>query len=158
SVQTIYGPARVSSKAAIKAQVDVLTPNGGTNIYAALQAAYQAAARGGDERQLRRVIFLTDGLPTVGNTDAAAIQAMSSGYNEQHLGLTTIGVGHDAGVALLRGLAVHGGGNFYFLESGAAISDVFKEEFKLFIAPLAYDVDLSFDVGTPYAVRTLYGT
>jgi Ca-activated chloride channel homolog len=158
SVQTVYGPARVSNVAAIEAEVDGIYPTGGTNIYDALQAGYRAALAGGDERQLRRVIFVTDGLPTVGDTSDLDIERMSQGYAEQHVGLTTIGVGHDAGLGLLRALAVNAGGNFYFVENAAAIHDVFDEEFKLFVAPLAYDVDLSFDVGSPYAVRTLYGT
>jgi len=157
-VETLFGPARVSDRAALKSKLAGLFPGGSTNIYDALDAAYRAALANSDETRLRRVIFLTDGLPTVGDTSSADISAMSLGYNVKHVGLTTIGVGRDAGLPLLRGLAEQGGGNFYFLESAQAIAEVFKEELAVFVAPLAYDVELSFDVGAPYKVGELFGT
>ena len=45
---------------------------------------------------------------------------MSAAFNEQHLGLTTIGVGSDVNAQLLRTLAEGGAGNFYFIEQPSA--------------------------------------
>lgn len=159
-VQTLFGPMRMgdADRAELKRKVNALYPGGSTNIYDALKRGYDAALVGADEQHQSRVIFLTDGLPTTGITDAAAIQTMSAGYNERYLGLTTIGVGLDAGLRLLRALSEQGAGNFYFIEKPEAAREVFTQELAFFVAPIAYDVDLSFDAGAPYAVAALHGT
>lgn len=157
SVDRLYGPAAVVDRAAIKGIIDELEPRGSTNIYAALEQAYEEVLHSSDSHQ-RRVIFLTDGLPTVGTTNGDAIARMSAGYNERHVQLTTIGVGLDAGLPLMRRLAEQGGGNFYFLENPKAATEVFTEELRFFVAPIAYDLDLSFDTGRAYGVGGLYGT
>jgi Ca-activated chloride channel family protein len=156
-VKVLYGPAAVVDRERIKAIVDQLRPEGATNIHDALERGYQEALRGLDDHQ-RRVIFLTDGLPTAGNTSPEAIRQMSAGYNERYVQLTTVAVGLDAGLTLLRGLAEQGGGNFYFLEDPEAAREVFVEELRFFVAPIAYDVSLSFDSGRAYGVKALHGT
>jgi Ca-activated chloride channel family protein len=158
-VNTVFGPAKVTDKAALEGMVGEIAPAGGTDIYGGLDAGYRAVlgSNGGDTEQ-RRVIFLTDGLPTAGIQDLARIRAMSLGYNQQYVGLTTIGLGSDVNVALLRGLAETGGGNFYYIEKPEAVREVFMEELTFFVAPIAYDLELTFSELPGYALRTVHGT
>jgi Ca-activated chloride channel family protein len=157
-IQTLFGPARVTDKTAIKALVDSVQPRGSTDIYDGLEAGYKAALSVGDETQQRRVIFLTDGLPTAGNTDHTAIEAMSAGYNQKYVGLTTIGLGTDVDAGLLRQLSDQGGGNFYFVEKPDAVTEVFTQELAFFVAPIAYDLELSFGELPAYSIKQVYGT
>jgi Ca-activated chloride channel family protein len=157
-IETVFGPGPVVNRAAVHAAVSEIYPRGSTNISGALDAAYTAVSSAGDETQLRRIIFLTDGLPTAGVTSAEGIVARVAAYDEAHIGLSTIGVGADVGTSLLRTLAEHGGGNFYFLEDPAAVREVFTEELKYFVAPIAYDVELAFDTGDAYTIGALYGS
>ena len=115
TAQKLFGPARVTDKAALTAIVDRIAPGSSTNIFDGLQMGYEAALAAGDETQDRRVIFLTDGLATAGDTSLAHIEAMSAGYNGKYIGLTTIGLGSDADLGLLRTLSEQAGGNFYFV-------------------------------------------
>jgi Ca-activated chloride channel family protein len=157
-VKTLFGPAKITDKAALKASVDALTADGGTNIYDALTAGYEKVLGAGTEQQQRRVIFLTDGLPSAGDTDTNDILKMSAGYNEKHVGLTAIGLGSDVDSHLLRSLSEVGGGNFYFVEKPEAVSEVFTEELAFFTAPLAYDVDLTYQSLPNYSLADHYGT
>jgi Ca-activated chloride channel homolog len=157
-VERLYGPGPVSDKAALHALVAGIAPDAGTNIYDALHDSYEAVLSVGDETQLRRVIFLTDGLPTVGITDLAAIEAMSSGYADRYAGLTTIGLGSDVDSGLLRRLAQRAGGNFYFVESGDALTDVFDTELAFFVAPIAYDIDLAFEEVPYFDLTDVFGS
>ncbi len=157
-IDQLYGPATVTDKTAVKAIVDAVGPRGSTDIYAGLEAGYQAVLSVGDETQQRRVIFLTDGLPTTGVTDPAAIESMSAGYNEQYAGLTMIGLGTDVDAGFLRDLSEQGGGNFYFIANPQDVTDVFTDELAYFVAPLAYDVDLTFDEQPYFTVKEVYGT
>jgi Ca-activated chloride channel family protein len=157
-VETLFGPASVVDKTALKAIVDGVQPRNGTDIYDGLEAGYKAALSVGDETQQRRVIFLTDGLPTVGDTSHGDIERMSAGYNSQYIGLTTIGLGSDVDVDLLRQLSEQGGGNFYFAEQPAAVQEIFTQELAFFVAPIAYDLQLTLDNLPAYSLKTVYGT
>jgi Ca-activated chloride channel homolog len=158
TVQKVFGPARVTDKAALKGAVAEVQPAGGTDIYGGLEAGFQAVLNTQGETEQRRVIFLTDGLPTAGITDPVRIRDMSLGYNKKYVGLTTIGLGTDVNIGLLRGLAESGGGNFYYIEKPAAVREVFMEELSFFVAPIAYDLELTFSQVPGYALKGVHGT
>jgi Ca-activated chloride channel family protein len=122
--------------------VTALEPRGGTNIYAGLEAGFQMLGEAPNNERQNRVIFLSDGLATVGETSQSAIMAMSTTWITRGIGLTTIGVGSDFDVELMRGLAERGAGNFYFLEDATAANEVFTEELDYFVSPLALDVKI----------------
>ncbi len=156
-IYRLYGPAPVTDRAAVKATVDRLLPDGSTNLHAALQTALEVAVRGA-ETSARRVIFLTDGRATTGIMDDGATLSMARGFIARYVQLTTIGVGADVNLTLLRTLAEQGSGNFYFLEDPAAAREVFTRELRFFVAPIAYDVEIGFDAGEAYDVGELSGS
>jgi Ca-activated chloride channel family protein len=127
--------------------IDDLTPRGSTNIYGGLQRGFELASEAFSTERQNRVIFLSDGLATAGITDQQSIISMSDGFIESGIGLTTIGVGLSFDVALMRGLAEHGAGNFYFLEDAAAATEVFTQELDYFVQPLALDVRVEATAG-----------
>lgn len=159
NVNTLFGPTAIgANRAQLTTIIDGIRPGGGTDIYDGLEAGYKAALSVGDETQQRRVIFLTDGLPTAGNTNHDQIKVMSAGYNDRYIGLTTIGLGSDVDAGLLRDLSEQGGGNFYFAEKPAAVQEVFTNELAFFVAPIAYDLELSIAELPAYTIKQVYGT
>lgn len=79
-----------------------IQPNGGTNIHDALAEALRPAPT---EGTLPVVLFLTDGLPTVGQTSEVAIREAARELNTAERRLFTFGVGFDVNAPLLAGLA-----------------------------------------------------
>ncbi len=143
---------------AIRQVVDRLVAGGGTNFYDGLELGYeQVMARHSGELQ-NRLMILSDGQPTAGITGSDAIINMSRNYNLEGVGLTTIGVGTDFNEALMRELAEQGDGNFYFVESQAAIEEVFVEEVETFTVAIAEDLELALNPGTAYRIRGVFGT
>jgi Ca-activated chloride channel family protein len=96
-----------SGRAHLHQIVAGLTPRGATDIFDGLKAGFDLSVAGYDAQREARVIFLSDGLATYGNTSDPAILTMADGYVERGIGLTTIGVGLDFDVSLMRGLALH---------------------------------------------------
>ncbi len=93
--------------------VNSLKPVGGTNINGALLAAMRLFEQTDRPRML---VFMTDGLPTVGESNAPRIvenvrQARVSGVR-----LFTFGVGYDVNTALLDKLASENGGAADYVE------------------------------------------
>lgn len=138
--------------------VDQLQPRGGTNIFDGLQAGLDALGELPENEKQNRVILLSDGLATAGNTSQDAIIEMATGYIGKGIGLTTIGVGTSFDVNLMRGLAERGAGNFYFVEDASAATEVFTEEIDVFMQPIALDLQISATTTSGWEMREVVGS
>jgi Ca-activated chloride channel family protein len=138
--------------------IDALHADGGTNIYDGLRTGFELVDAHYSAGAQNRVVLLSDGEATEGITNDAKIIEMAAAYAGLGYGLTTIGVGTDFDVALMRSLSEQASGSFYFLEDPAAVKEVFHEEVTSFLVPLAADVQLDVDIGGAYVLRGIYGT
>lgn len=87
-----------SEKAAL-AWIDSIEPRGGTNIHEAMKTAL---AQPGQAGIFPLVLFLTDGLPTIGETSEKAIVKLTESSNLTGRRVFTLGVGTDVNAPLLR--------------------------------------------------------
>ncbi|HET7500087.1 MAG TPA: VWA domain-containing protein [Kofleriaceae bacterium] len=142
----------------LHAIVDKLTPRGATDIFDGLQQGFQLLGDVPASDHQNRVIFLSDGLATAGDTSQDHIMQMAKERVQRGIGLTTIGVGNEFDVALMRGLAEQGAGNFYFLEDATAAIEVFTEELDFFMQPIALDVRLDATAGPGYQFGEVVGS
>jgi Ca-activated chloride channel family protein len=90
-----------------------LRPVGGTNIHEALLAAIQQFD---SSNRPKILIFMTDGLPTVGVTNPDHILAGPRANRRPGLRIFTFGVGYDVNTALLDKLAAENGGVADYVE------------------------------------------
>ena len=96
-----------------EAFVQSLRPVGGTNINGAVTAAMKQFEPGNRPRIL---VFMTDGLPTVGETNAAHIIENARAARTAGVRLFSFGVGYDVNTALLDQLASDNGGVADYVE------------------------------------------
>ncbi|MFN0205058.1 MAG: VIT domain-containing protein [Planctomycetota bacterium] len=75
---------------------------GGTNIHDALSAALRLVA---NENRLAMILFITDGIPTVGSTDVKEILRSVESMNRRKTRIFTFGVGVNVNTVLLDSLA-----------------------------------------------------
>jgi Ca-activated chloride channel family protein len=97
--------------------VDGLGAGGGTNIEGALDAALQ---QGVAEGRLPLVVFMTDGLPSVGQTQPDLIASVA-GSRIGHARIFTVGVGTDVNTYLLDRLAREGRGTATYVAPNADV-------------------------------------
>ncbi len=138
--------------------VDALQADGSTNLYDGLQRGYRQLEESYDSGRQNRLILLSDGEPTAGETDPAAILSMSRSYNSEGLGLTTVGLGSDFNVSLMRDMAQQADGNFYFVENAGAVDEVFTEELSYFTLPVAFDLTVTLNEGSDYQFARAMGS
>jgi Ca-activated chloride channel family protein len=158
TVDVLAPLAETTNKDELHAIISQLTPRGATNIYDGLSTGLSLAAEAFSSDRQNRVIFLSDGMATAGNTSTPAIISMTDGYIERGIGLTTIGVGLSFDVSMMRGLAEHGAGNFYFLEDAEAATEVFQQELDYFVTPLALDVQIKATAGSGWTFGEVIGS
>ncbi len=136
---------------------NALVADGATDIFDGLDSAFAEVVGAFDVARQHRVILLSDGVATAGNTDPGAIRSMAATWVSEGVPLTTVGVGSDFDLALMRGLAEDGDGNFYFLDDTSAVDEVFTQEVSTFLMPVAFDVTLDVDLGADWTIRNVYG-
>jgi Ca-activated chloride channel family protein len=127
-------------------------------LYAGLKAGFAEVQKHYDSGRQNRVILLSDGVPTAGITATQEILSMSRQHNSDGIGLTSIGLGSDFNIDLMRGLALQADGNFYFLENAGAVTEVFTEELGYFTVPVAFDLDVRVRAGESYDFRRALGS
>jgi Ca-activated chloride channel family protein len=97
--------------------VEALQADGGTNIAGALDAALGAAVA---EDRLPIVLFLTDGIPSVGEQAPDRIAELAGGRIGRAR-IFTVGIGHDVNTYLLDRLAKEGRGSAEYVAPGANV-------------------------------------
>jgi len=112
----VFSPEPVVKNAtnekAAQRHLEALQAQGSTNIYDALLEALRQKPT---EGTLPMLLFLTDGLPTVGNTNEVAIRQMVAKQNKHARRLFTFGVGFDVNAPLLERLADKSRGSATFV-------------------------------------------
>lgn len=113
---------------------------GGTNIHDALLEALRQKHR---EGTLPIVLFLTDGVPTLGNTSEAAIRDLVSTANPHRRRVYTIGVGGEVNAPLLRNLADDSRATSAFVLPGEDVEVKVARVFEQLEGPVLADTELS---------------
>ena len=98
-----------------EAFIKALKPVGGTNINQSLVASLGQFSDASRERP-KIVVFMTDGLPTVGETNVTRIVDNVRKASKPGVRLFTFGVGYDVNTALLDKLAAENGGTADYVE------------------------------------------
>lgn len=148
----------LSQRAEIEKAIDDLEAAGSTNLYDGLATGLALAASHAAPEAQRRVIFLSDGEATVGVESNAKLRSLAGEYARQGVSISSIGVGKDFDVDAMRSIGEVGAGNFYFLDDPAAVREVFADEVKTALYPVASDVRIRIDAGDGYRIRGVYGT
>jgi Ca-activated chloride channel family protein len=143
---TSAGPAEL---ARAREWVERLDADGGTNISGALAEAFRVAP---GEGRLPVVIFLTDGLPTVGERDPERIAAEA----EQDRGRARVfafGVGHDVNTHLLDRLSAAARGSTDYVQPGESVERALGLLAAKIRHPVLTDVEIA---GAPVRLREIY--
>jgi Ca-activated chloride channel family protein len=105
SIDTLFDGLMGNDRANVSratSMIDRINASGGTNIHDALAAAVKAAGSGGPEKRSKYILFLTDGLPTVGQTNESAILKDTAAANgTAKARIFAMGIGYDVNVRLL---------------------------------------------------------
>jgi Ca-activated chloride channel family protein len=109
-----WTPATPDAVRAARAWVDDLRADGGTDIAGALAEAFRLTS---PEERLPIVLFLTDGLPSVGEQNPERI-AQQAEHDRGRIRVFAFGVGHDVNTYLLDRLSAAGRGATQYVEPG----------------------------------------
>ncbi len=141
-----FAPAPVEASkeqiAKAKTFAEGLVARGGTNIHEAMLKALEASA---PEGMVSMVVFLTDGQPTVGNSNIADILRDSHKANTHKSRIFCFGVGNDVNTHLLDKLSKTSGGTRDYVIAGEKIEVKTSALFAKLAHPVMTGVELRAD-------------
>ncbi len=145
SAVTTYAEALqpASERAAARAYVQGLSAGGSTDIDGALQRALKLADTASGRPQV--VLFLTDGLPTVGEQDPARILENVRSRASENIRLFPFGVGYDVNSALLDSLSLENHGASAYVLPGENLEERVSAFYSKINSPVL--AGLSLDLG-----------
>ncbi len=127
--------------AALLKRVAGLTPEGGTNLDAALDLAYEIASRHFQKEGVNRVILLTDGAANLGRVDPEALKHKAEAQRRRGIALDCFGVGWDGyNDALLEALTRNADGRYGFLNDPLDAEGDFADQLAGALRVAARDV------------------
>lgn len=130
------------------AWVDRLTPSGGTNVAGGLDEAFRTPA---GEGRLHLAIVITDGQPTVGETNPDRIAArVEAARGEARI--FAFGVGYDLQTYLLERIAAAGRGTVDYVEPGENVEDAVASLGSKISHPVLVDLAIE---GAPVRLKDL---
>src|ERR1051325_5907305 len=133
-VEVLLQPQRIEDKNEVLKKIDAIVTAGSTNLEGGIRKGYELVKYSKkllDGEMVNRVLLLSDGLANVGMSDPAQLsQLTNSFFTEDHISISTFGVGTDYNEDLMARLAMQGGGKYYFIGSPETLPKVFSEELQ----------------------------
>ncbi|MEC7565936.1 MAG: VIT domain-containing protein [Planctomycetota bacterium] len=123
--------------------VEGIFAGGSTNIDGALQSALEMLT---DDQSPNYLVFLTDGIPTVGETNVARIVDNSRQANRVRARVCCFGVGYDVNSLLLDKLARTGFGQSVYVRPDENIEAKVAEFYSRIEAPVLTDMKIKIEV------------
>ena len=133
--------ANAQGKARGEEFVKKLTPTGGTNINDALRASLRQFD---STERSKMLVFMTDGLPTVGESNVDKIIANAKELKVENLRLFTFGVGYDVNTRLLDKLAAENSGTSDYVEPKEDLEIKVSNFFTKVNSPVLTDLEMNF--------------
>ena len=135
-------PATARNKDEALKFVDAIEDSGGTNINDALLQALKLTQSGGRPNY---ILFLTDGLPTVGLTDTGEILKKVSKGNEFNSRIFVFGVGYDVNTELLDKISSENRGTSLYVGENEDLEVAVSSYYEKISSPLLSDLKLAFN-------------
>jgi len=124
---------------AARKYIEGITATGGTNIHEALRQALEQEPADGT---LPIILFLTDGLPTVGNTSEVAIRELVEKSNPHKRRVFTFGVGINVNAPLLDKIAAVSRAKAEYVLPKEDVEVKVGRVFKRLTGPVLADIEL----------------
>lgn len=136
-VAVALAPATATAVSGWREAFRDLRPGGSTNISEALDLAGGVVQARADHDRPARVLLLSDGEPTAGDTSPAGLVTRARRAAEQGYVLSAVGIGLGFNEVLMAGLADAGTGNFHSLVEPGGLDSILTAEFDASRATVA---------------------
>jgi uncharacterized protein YegL len=134
-----------------------LSDGGGTYFSGGLLAGLAEVFSAFQAWQVNQVILFSDGQPNIGITSSAELARIAARAADRGVAVTTIGFGQDHDELLMQGIADASGGNYYYVDSPADMSQIFQREAGAILRSAARATDVEVTLPQGFVLEDVVG-
>ena len=127
-----------------KDAVHSIIPGGGDNLEAGVTLGYKQVEANFRKDYSNRVLLLSDGMIS-GTQEASGVFQIVETFKKMYINLSTIGVGANYNLELMRGLADKGGGSSRFISSREEMEKTFGSDLDRTFVPTARNLSMKLE-------------
>ena len=143
-----------ANRGVIESAIFGLNPDGGTNADAGIRLGFELALNELTLEATNRVVFLSDGVANIGETDQERIAESVKAHREKGIYLNTIGVGlENHNDVFMEQLADKGDGICNYVDSADEVERALVENFTGAFEPIARDVKIQVEFDPRFVHR-----
>jgi Ca-activated chloride channel homolog len=124
-------PLTALSRRWISGVIEELGASGGTNLFAGLAFAESISRSTPKTHPVRRVVLISDGRATAGDTSLHSIAQIAEAGLPQGIQVTAVGIGVDYDEATLNALALRSSGRLYHVADSKDLPAIVEREMRL---------------------------
>lgn len=156
NVETLRPAGRLVRHGSFTSAIDRLSADGRTALYAGVTEGGRQVERHLSDRQINRVILMSDGLANVGPSSPGELAKLGQTLGSKGISVTTIGLGLGYNEDLMQRLALASDGNHAFAENPEDLIRIFNAEFGDALSIAAQDIEIIIEVRSGFRpVRVL---
>lgn len=129
-VDVLIPLSAMHSSSKVQEAIDQVTSGGCTNLFGGWLAGAEQL-EGGSDKEISRVLLLSDGQANRGQTDIQRIEEACKEWAAKGVSTTTVGLGRGFNEDLMISMARAGGGQQYYGQTAEDLFDSFEEELSL---------------------------
>jgi Ca-activated chloride channel homolog len=124
-------PLTALSRRWISGVIEELGASGGTNLFEGVRSAEAVSLSAPKTHPVRRVVVISDGRATAGNTSSHALAALAEAGLPHGVQVTAVGIGVDYDEATLNALALRSSGRLYHVADSKDLPGIVEREMGL---------------------------
>ncbi len=136
----------VEDKERLREIVERIRPGGSTALYAGVEEGAHQLQKYFDEKNVNRVILVSDGIANVGPNSPDELADMGREIREHGGAVTTVGLGDDYNEDIMTSIAEASGANYYYVKDAEKLPGVFEEELGQVKNAVAQDLRIIIEV------------
>jgi len=135
-------PLTTQSRRWMSAVIEELGADGGTNLFEGVMQAEAISGVAAETHPVRRVVLISDGRATSGNTSMQSLAALAGAGLERGVQVTAVGIGMDYDEATLNALALRSSGRLYHVANSSDLPAIVEREIGLLESTAASNAQL----------------
>jgi len=127
-VEVVIPPTRVRDAEHVRSAIHRIESRGSTALYEGVQTGAEQVERYFAEKNINRVLLLSDGIANIGLSSPTDLARLGSRLERSGISVSTVGLGLDYNEDLMTALAEAADGNYYYVRDAEELPDVFASE------------------------------
>lgn len=149
--------ATPDNRARMLSYIERISAEGATDIGAGLARARRDLSRYQPDYEVNRIILISDGEPTQGETEPDRLTAIVRKIRQDRVNVSAIGVGTAFNEDLMQAFAEYGAGSYGYLRDGAHLVELFQRDLQQAGKMVARDVRVRIGLPTGVTLKEVLG-